>query len=332
MKKLKRVILFLLVFAVLLWACSAGIQIIVRNVSGSVSGRSRVFASVSAEKKNTIDVLVAGDSESYTSVSPMDLWDRAGIAAYDCGQPWQRIQETYYILKTAFRTQSPKLVLFETNTMFRDPGFLKNVQLSLTEPLAYHFPVIKYHNAWKALFDGPGGPKKSYKGFEIRDKVVSYEGDEEYMKETKDKAQIPEVVRIYMEKIKRLCEKNGANLLLVSAPSPKNYNYKKHNSLEEYARENDLPYVDLNMKFRDIGIDWKMDSYDRGDHLNISGARKVTAYMGKYLSDNYDLPDRRNDDGWREWDNLAREYLEELELKMAFLSYTLSFILASEKR
>ena len=312
MKKLKRVILFLLVFAVLLWACSAGIQIIVRNVSGSVSGRSRVFASVSAEKKNTIDVLVAGDSESYTSVSPMDLWDRAGIAAYDCGQPGQRIQETYYILKTAFRTQSPKLVLFETNTMFRDPGFLKNVQLSLTEPLAYHFPVIKYHNAWKALFDGPGGPKKSYKGFEIRDKVVSYEGDEEYMKETKDKAQIPEVVRIYMEKIKRLCEKNGADLLLVSAPSPKNYNYKKHNSLEEYARENDLPYVDLNMKFRDIGIDWKMDSYDRGDHLNISGARKVTAYIGQYLADNYDLPDRRNDDGWREWDDLAKEYLEEL--------------------
>ena len=312
MKKLKRVILFLLVFAVLLWACSAGIQIIVRNVSGSVSGRSRVFASVSAEKKNTIDVLVAGDSESYTSVSPMDLWDRAGIAAYDCGQPGQRIQETYYILKTAFRTQSPKLVLFETNTMFRDPGFLKNVQLSLTEPLAYHFPVIKYHNAWKALFDGPGGLKKSYKGFEIRDKVVSYEGDEEYMKETKDKAQIPEVVRVYMEKIKRLCEKNGADLLLVSAPSPKNYNYKKHNSLEEYARENNLPYVDLNMKFRDIGIDWKLDSYDRGDHLNISGARKVTAYIGQYLADNYDLPDRRNDDGWREWDNLAREYLEEL--------------------
>ena len=312
MKKLKRVILFLLVFAVLLWACSAGIQIIVRNVSGSVSGRSRVFASVSAEKKNTIDVLVAGDSESYTSVSPMDLWDRAGIAAYDCGQPGQRIQETYYILKTAFRTQSPKLVLFETNTMFRDPGFLKNVQLSLTEPLAYHFPVIKYHNAWKALFDGPGGLKKSYKGFEIRDKVVSYEGDEEYMKETKDKAQIPEVVRIYMEKIKRLCEKNGADLLLVSAPSPKNYNYKKHNSLEEYARENNLPYVDLNMKFRDIGIDWKLDSYDRGDHLNISGARKVTAYIGQYLADNYDLPDRRNDDGWREWDDLAKEYLEEL--------------------
>ena len=222
MKKLKKVILFFVLFIVLLWACSIGIQAVVRTAQGAVSGRSRVFASVSAEKKNTIDVLVAGDSESYTSVSPMDLWDQTGIAAYDCGQPGQRIQETYYMLKTAFKTQSPKLVLFETNTMFRNPGFLKNLQLSLTEPLAYHFTVVKYHNAWKALFDGPGGLKSSYKGFEIRDKVESYESDDDYMKATKDRTEIPEVARIYMEKIRKLCEKNGAELLLVSAPSPVN--------------------------------------------------------------------------------------------------------------
>lgn len=316
MKKVKRIVLFLLIFIMLLWVCSTGIQSVVRKVDGAAGGRSRVFASVSAEKKNTIDVLVAGDSESYTSVSPMDLWDKTGIAAYDCGQPGQRIQETYYILKTAFKTQSPKLVVFETNTMFRNPGFLKNLQLSLTEPLAYHFPVIKYHNAWKALFDGPGGLKSSYKGFEIRDKVVSYESDEDYMKETKDRTEIPEVVRIYMDKIRKLCGKNGAELLLVSAPSPVNYDYKKHNALEEYAKEKGLTYVDMNMKYRDIGIDWKQDSYDRGDHLNIHGARKVTDYIGKYLKENYDLPDRRGDDGWKEWHELAGQYFEELKKKI----------------
>ena len=313
MKKIKKIILFMLIFVVILWICSTGIQLVVRNVNGSVSGRSRVFASVSAEKKNTIDVLVAGDSESYTSVSPMDLWDQTGIAAYDCGQPGQRIQETYYILKTAFKTQSPRLVVFETNTMFRDPGMLKNLQLSLTEPLGFYFPVFKYHNAWKALFDGSGGLKTSYKGFEIRNKIVSYEGDEEYMKETKDKAEIPETVRIYMDKIRKLCRKNGADLLLVSAPSPKNYNYKKHNALQEYAEEADLSYVDLNMRYRDIGIDWRKDSYDRGDHLNIDGARKVTNFMAKYLTDNYQLLDRRKDDGWKEWNELAESYFKELE-------------------
>lgn len=313
LKKTKKFILFLLGFVVLLWICSTGIQVLVRNMPGSVQGRSRVFASVSEEPEQTIDVLVAGDSESYTSVSPMDLWKKTGIAAYDCGQPGQRIQETYYMLKTAFKTQSPKLVLFETNTMFRDPGFLKNVQLSLTEPLGYYFPVFRYHNAWKALFDGPGGLKNSYKGFEIRSKVVSYEGDEEYMKETKEKSEIPQIVKIYMEKIRKLCRKNGADLLLVSAPSPKNYNCKKHNALKEYASKHKIPYVDMNMNYREIGIDWKKDSYDRGDHLNIHGARKVTEYIGKYLTENYRLPDRRNDDGWKEWGELADQYFKELK-------------------
>lgn len=313
MKKRKKIILALIIFIVLLWICSAGIQIVARNVKGAINERSRVFASVSSEPEKTIDLLVAGDSESYTSISPMDLWNQTGIAAYDCGQPAQRIQETYYVLKTAFQKQSPKLVLLETNTMFRNPGFLTNLQLSLTEPLNYHFPIFRYHNAWKALFDGPGGLKSGYMGFEIRDKTVSYEGDENYMKETKDKTEIPEVTRIYMDKIRNLCRKNGADLLLFSAPSPVNYNYKKYNALKEYAEEADLPYVDLNLRYRDIGIDWRKDSYDKGDHLNIDGARKVTNFMAKYLTENYQLPDRREDSRWKEWNELAESYFKELE-------------------
>ena len=316
MKKAKKIILFLLGFLVLLWVCSTGIQLLARKIPGAVTGRSRVFASISEEPEQTIDVLVAGDSESYTSVSPMDLWNKTGIAAYDCGQPGQRIQETYYMLKTAFKTQSPKLVLFETNTMFRDPGFLKNIQLSVTEPLGYYFPVFRYHNAWKALFDGPGGLKNSYKGFEIRNKVVSYEGDEGYMKDTKDKVEIPETVKTYMKKIRKLCADHGADFLLVSAPSPQNYNRQKYNALKNYASENGIPYVDMNMNYRDIGIDWKKDSYDRGDHLNIYGARKVTDYIGRYLTENYRLPDRRNDEGWKDWKKLADLYFQELQTKI----------------
>ena len=133
------------------------------------------------------------------------------------------------------------------------------------------------------------------------------------MKETRDKTEIPEVTRIYMDKIRNLCRKNGADLLLFSAPSPVNYNYKKYNALKEYAEEADLPYVDLNLRYRDIGIDWRKDSYDRGDHLNIEGARKVTEFMAKYLTDNYQLPDRREDSRWKEWNELAESYFKELE-------------------
>ena len=87
MKKKKRIILFGLIFIILLGLCSAGIKILVGNVKDAIGGRSRVFASVSSEPERTIDILVAGDSESYTSISPMYLCDKTGIAAYDCGQP-----------------------------------------------------------------------------------------------------------------------------------------------------------------------------------------------------------------------------------------------------
>ena len=48
-------------------------------MKNGIVGRSRAFATVSAEAKETIDVLVIGDSESYTSMSPMDLWSQTGI-------------------------------------------------------------------------------------------------------------------------------------------------------------------------------------------------------------------------------------------------------------
>ena len=131
-----------------------GAQKLAYSMKDSVFGRSRSFAAVGAEPKDTIDVLVIGDSESYTSISPMDLWIRTGATSFNCGQPGQRIQETRFLLKEALKTQSPKVVLLETNVMFRDPGFIENITMSIVEPVRYYFPIFRYHNLWKMFFDG----------------------------------------------------------------------------------------------------------------------------------------------------------------------------------
>ena len=154
MKAKKRIILFVLIFVMLLGVLSFGIQKVAVSMKDGIIGRSRSFASVGAEPENTIDILVIGDSESYTSMSPMDLWNQTGITSFDCGQPGQRIQETCFLLKEAFKTQSPKLVILETNAMFRDPGFLTNVSMSIIEPVRYYFPIFRYHNLWKQIIDG----------------------------------------------------------------------------------------------------------------------------------------------------------------------------------
>lgn len=281
------------------------------------SDRNKSFAGIASEKKNTIDVLVLGDSESYTSVSPMKLWQDTGISAYICGQSGQKIQETYYMLKTALRTQSPKLVILETNTLFRQQEIIKEIQTSAIEMVSYYFPVFRYHDSWKLSLKEKADSKEDYKGFSIREAVDSYDGGE-YMKETDAKEEISSFVQMYMEKIRKLCKKKGINLLLVSVPSPVNYNYQKHNAIADYAGEKGIPYLDLNLK-KELGIDWKVDSMDKGDHLNLSGAHKVTEYLGNYLKESYKLADHRTEQAYQEWNIVATFYKEKAEEKVKII-------------
>lgn len=130
------------------------------------------------------------------------------------------------------------------------------------------------------------------------------------MKETEEVQEMPQAVTFYMEEIMELCRRSGAKLLLVSAPSPKNYSYRKHNAIENYAKEKGLTYVDLNLKIKELGITWQKDSYDKGDHLNLYGAQKVTRWLGTYLKQNYELPDHRNDPAYEDWNELSKKYEE----------------------
>lgn len=271
-----------------------------------IQDRNSSVAGIMAEKENTIDVLVLGDSESYTTVSPMKLWDEQGITSYVCGQAGQRMQESYHMLKTALKKQSPRLVLLETDGMFRWQGGVKEAEATLAEEINYYIPLVRYHNLWKAPFDKKKRDR-SYKGFPIRMSVRPYRGGN-YMSRTAEKAVVPQGVRNYLEKIQRLCEKEDIALLLYSAPSPKNYNYKKHNAVSEYAKEKGLAYIDFNLKQKELGIDWEKDSLDDGDHLNMSGAHKVTKYIGAYLKENYELTDHRGDETYRKWQKSAASY------------------------
>ena len=102
--------------------------------------------------------------------------------------------------------------------------------------------------------------------------------------------------RIYGKYYKIVREKQDKIAPLYSTPYTNlNCNYSRHNSIAAYAKEHDLEYLDMNLKLEEVGTDWATDSLDKGDHLNLSGAKKVSQYLGEYLSTRYDLPDRRNE-------------------------------------
>ena len=96
-----------------------------------------------------------------------------------------------------------------------------------------------------------------------------------------------------LRRIARICREHDAELILISTPSTVNWNMKRHNRVQKLADKLGATYIDMNLLADEIPIDWSVDSYDAGDHLNYTGAVKATAYLGKYLSE-AGLPDRRS--------------------------------------
>lgn len=315
-KNLARCVLFFVILFVLLFGLSKILVTTLKNDESLVTNRNKNMLRITNEPENTIDVAVLGDSLSYSSFSPLQLWRDYGITAYICGQPGQRVSTTYSMLKTVFKTQSPKLIILEPHVFVRNLKGVDGIDEAVYEALYYNIPLFRYHDSWKSIIWGYRYVESSYKGFVIRDRVKSYSGDEEYMNETKDKKEISDMVLRYMEQFVKLCEENGAEILFVSAPSPKNYDYKTHNAIADFAKEHSINFLDMNLLNKELKMDWAKDSLDVGDHVNLNGACKITEYLGKYLDDMYDLPDHRNDEIADEWNEASDRFFEIVEKEL----------------
>lgn len=174
-KKIVRPVAFCAILLCLLMAASAVMSALARTNTDLVQNRNKSIVELENEPADTIDVLVIGDSESYTTVSPMEIWDKEGIPSYVGGQTGQKIQESYYMLKKALQTQKPKVVAIETNVMFRPQSVVCGIKETLAQTMLYYFPVFRLHNSWKAWVTGEDKRSQTfYKGFVLRDVVEAY--------------------------------------------------------------------------------------------------------------------------------------------------------------
>ena len=261
------------------------------------------------EPSNSIDVLVLGDSESYSSIIPIQLWQQQGITSYVCGSHAQRLCYSEELMKRAFDCQSPKVVILETNALYRKISFAYSLRHSLEQ----FMPVFRYHNRWKSLtlrdfdFTVNYNHMEVNKGYWYRSSVKSA-STSKYMKPSDETEQVSAKNRRYAERIAQFCADHGAQLVLLSTPSTKNWNAKRHNGVAKLAEELGVEYMDLNMLREQVPIDWKTDSKDKGDHLNYNGARKVTDYLGGFLADKGVLVDHRGDAAYDSWNVCAEQF------------------------
>ena len=274
--------------------------------SGILEPRANGFL---GEPDHTIDVLILGDSESFNSFVPLKMWKDCGITAYICGTPKQKLFYTEEFLHAFFEKQAPKIVILETNAIFREFSYSEIIQNAAEQVL----PVFRYHDRWKSLhmddlsFSSRYIPTEISKGYLYSTQTVGASA-ENHMEPSDGFAPISSKNRAYIQSILSFCQNNGSSLLLVSTPSTKNWNCKRHNSIVKLANQLEIPYLDMNTLQKEIPINWERDTRDKGDHLNFRGAAKATSYLEQYLWKTGLLTDHRGDARFDGWESALLEF------------------------
>ena len=311
-----------------------------------------------AEKKNDIDLIVIGSSNSFCTVDPLVLYEEYGIAAYDFGSSSQPMNISLLYLKEALKRQKPKVVALEINMMAGDSINSKNeaglrwgytdIPLSVdklkciyqsvgavnAEYFSYVFPVFRYHNRWKELskidYTYFYQDKTNYTKGYLETQAVSEEPVNLTDYNFEGEAWIEEANVAYLDEMLQLCRQQNVELLLFKSPRVGWHRYETE-AVRALADARGLQFVDFNELYSDgkIVLDTAADFRD-AQHLNDFGARKVTSYLGGYIREHYELPDRRNEaepnswdaactyrqrSGWQEYmaAQTARECIEQLQ-------------------
>lgn len=288
-----------------------------------------------AEKKNDIDMIVIGSSNSFCTVNPLVLYEEYGIAAYDFGSSSQPLDISLLYFKEALKRQKPKLAALEANMLVggsigtkNEAAFrwgYTNIPLSIdklkciyrstgginAEYFTYVFPLFRYHERWKELsktdYTYFKSDKTNYtKGYLETQSIADSVNLDDY--DCGDgEAWIEDDAVFFLDEIVRLCREKNVELLLFKSPKADWHRYETE-AVRSIAGERGINFVDYNEIYHSGGIslDTASDFRD-GEHLNDFGAEKITRHLGAYIKENYSLPDRRGSDTPNSWD-IACEY------------------------
>ena len=252
------------------------------------------------EPENSLEAVVLGDSIPLSSFIPAYLWRDYGIPSYVCAATAQKPSDGYFLLKRFFRTQSPQVVLYETDQLYLDTAASDLLQAEALSRL----PVFQYHDSWKfvrpnRLLSSPSYTETSpLKGYHLRKTTEGLKGDPAYLAPEEEMEPISFWNRLCLERTLALCRNQGTQLVLYTAPNAATWTQGRHRAMEALARELGISYLDANGE--NLDINWNIDTLDRGEHLNYRGAAKVTAWLGAYLQ-TQGLEDRRDSAAYASW-------------------------------
>lgn len=295
------------------------------------------------EPEDSLDVLYIGSSPLLRGISPMQMYREHGYTGYVRASALQAPAVSYGLLGESLQKQSPKVVVLVCDNLFQEYDYaehegdlrraLDGMKLSPYKweimqkvtaaderqtMLSYLFPLLRYHERWKEvnLAEAEAEPllKHSFqKGQVPLSDVAPQTYPSDFMKPTGENVVFDEDALLETMRSIALCKKKEIPVLLLHLPKM-NWSYEKSMAIEQFAKEQGVDYVDLDREeVRNVlELNPQMDYYDQG-HMNVTGAKKVSKWLGDFLAEKYALPDHRNDDSYLQWDADLKVYLEKID-------------------
>lgn len=324
-----------------LFACAfLGVQYIIAYKYEPADCWPERYADYAAEPAGSIDVVFLGTSQSYWGVSPMILWNEAGITSVNMSGIMHQHTMVYQQLLTLLElNEPPKYVVFNPSSLVQyysaEDEKLKPVWeqfiRTLPEPaqklrayqamcaeadgdldrLGFWLPLLRYHSRWNELTEDdlrlPSYYAGQYQPF-LKGQMPMMEGivisDFVYAEEenTGFEGLIEEAVTGW-EKVFALCREAG--ITPVALIMPRFDGMLKGEPLEAMLDFLDGEGVDVINYLDEVSLvemewDYRRHFKDR-EHLNFRGSLYCSQDLAWQLSDLFDLQDHRDDPAYGQW-------------------------------
>lgn len=265
------------------------------------------------EDPTEYDVWFMGTSHAYYAIQPMDLWEQYGIRSYNLAASSSSLPQTYWTLMCALEQAQPKVVVLDVFKVHLDEKHqddrvphvgLDSIPLSATkakgicdlfdtweERFEYICKFSIYHSRWEELGKRDFRYQKLPRmGSQFKDRLKDYSDFRYIAKE--DMSSADTVGFYYLEKIIGECQKRGIQLVLTEFPfCGSEEEQRGANAVPGVAKAHGVEFLD--MAHEEGLLDYSVDFGDR-NHVNLFGSKKLTRYMGDYLSQHCGLKDYRD--------------------------------------
>lgn len=312
-----------------------------RSLASTISRYNELYE----EKENTWDGIILGRSVLDRAwVAPM-AWNDYGMTLYPLSTDSQPIMLTKYIIEEVRKTQDIKLVVVEMQGIRKNALRVREVTIRrVTDNLAYssnridainaafeydlelrgkkssiqkggkwayYVPFIKYHSRtdlnkydfFHPVDDMKGVSQVASGAFVVKEQIPSVLTDVS--------GELSSLQREILMDIIEYGKENGVEIMFTAVPSCLDITEQEEiNAAFDLVEEYGCKTLNFNTDemYKSIGFDFATDMYNT-NHMNSTGARKVTSLLSKFIHDNYSFEDKRGQEAYSSWNKAYEKYV-----------------------